>query len=95
LLAPRMTLEAAPGPPRYSRIDLSWSAVGGASVTSRSNSTRSSLLWAWWELAWSSVAWDTACAFVCLSRVRTRVEAVLEGLWKRVTTFFAPCWEAC
>jgi hypothetical protein len=37
------------------------------------------------------VAWETDCALACLTRVRTRVEAWLEGLWKSVTTFFAPC----
>lgn len=49
--APRITCDAVPDPPRYSNMVLSWSPVGGASVTSSSNSIRSSFSCAWWELA--------------------------------------------
>lgn len=71
--------------PTYSRIVLSWSAVGCSSVTLSSNSCRSMLLWEEWSLAWSSVAVSLALAETCFRRVATLVDAGELALWNKVT----------
>lgn len=78
--------------PRYSRMLLSWSSVGGASVTSSSNSARCGFVWCEWSLTWSSVACSEALADVCFRRVLTRREAGELALWKRVITSRVLCW---
>lgn len=79
-----MMLEILLGP-TYSRIVLTWSAVGGFSVTSSSNSSgRLACVCAVWSLAWSSVAPAAELADTCLSRLATLCEAGEPALEKRV-----------
>jgi hypothetical protein len=81
LLAPLMMVEILLGP-TYSRMVLTWSAVGGFSVMSRSNSSDRRA--AEWSLAWSAVAGADELADTCFSRVTTLAEAGEPALEKRV-----------
>jgi hypothetical protein len=54
----------------------------------RVNSVLSSLLCVVWSAAWSSVAVAVAFATVCFRSVWARIEAGVEGWWKRVMTSF-------
>lgn len=78
--------------PTYSRMLFNWSSVGGSSLMSSSNSVLSFEACGFVDEAWSSVAYATAFARLCLRRVRTRLLEEIDGEWKRVTTSFAPCY---
>jgi hypothetical protein len=54
----------------------------------RVNSVLSNLLCLVWSVAWSSVAVALAFAAVCFNRVWARIDAGVEGWWKRVITSF-------
>lgn len=51
-------------------------------------SVLSNLLCLEWSPAWSWVAVSVAFAAVCFKRVWARIEAGVEGWWKRVMTSF-------
>ncbi|KAJ0166375.1 hypothetical protein CTA2_7525 [Colletotrichum tanaceti] len=80
--------------PTYSRMVLTWSAVGGSSVMLSSNSARDfwGFVWTLWSLAWSSVAPAAALADTCLRMLAALTEAGEPALWKRVTMSRVLCW---